>query len=294
MTLLGIILGLCSAAIQAFSFVFTRRFIVNGHGSVIRLLTQGHVIMGLAAAAVLPWVWDEHVTTWDWWHHAAGAGGFYIIGQVGFFIALGNSDASRVAPLLGLKIPAVAVLSMLLLGAHLNPYQWMAVGLSVSAAFLLNRIGGQLPWRTIGGVLFAVSMFALSDVFIVRMVDAMGEGFLAAARAVCLVYMMCGMVAVAFVPWVGSRKSAPWRATLPYTAAWLPSMYLFFASLWICQPVLGNIVIAHRGLFAIGLGALLAWAGHDHLETQASKSVVLRRAIAAVMMIGAIGLYGMS
>jgi drug/metabolite transporter (DMT)-like permease len=292
MVVVGIVLGLIAALIQAISFVITRRFIVNGHGSVARVLTQGHLLMGLGAAVILPFCWDDRITEWNWCIEAAGAAGFYALGQVGLLAALGNSDASRVAPLLGLKVPFVACLAMVLLREPIEPVQWVAVALSVAAAFLLNRIGGNLPKRVGGGVVFAAAMFASSDIFIVKLIDTMGEGFPAAARSVCLVYMICGTVAIAASPWAGSRDAAAWRATIPYAAVWLPSMFFLFASLWMCKPVLGNIVIAQRGLFAIGLGALLAWLGHEHLEQKAPRSVIVRRGIAAILMIGAIILYG--
>ena len=250
--------------------------------------------MSLVAMMIIPFIWDERITDWKWLGDAAGANGFYIIGQIGLFAALGNSDSSRVAPLLGLKIPCVAVLAIVLMDHTLEPLQWCAVILSVAAAFLLNRIGGNLPKRVVGGVVFAVAMFACSDIFIVRLINTMGTGFPAAAHAVCVSYIMCGLMSAASMPWVGTRNPAAWRATGPYAAAWLPSMFLFYASLAICKPVLGNIVIAHRGLFAIALGSILAWLGHEHLEQKAPVSVVIRRTIAAILMINAVVLYEMA
>jgi len=138
-----------------------------------------------------------------------------------------------------------------------------------------------------------VCCFALSDVFIVILVPHLGTGFAAAARSVGVVYGICGLAALPLLPWQGSRRQADWLAVVPYVACWLPRMYLLFASLALCGPVLGNIVIGTRGLFAIVLGAILANRGLLHIEHHATADVVLRRAAAAVLMIVAIALYGL-
>ena len=58
-------------------------------------------------------------------------------------------------------------------------------------------------------------------------------------------------------------------------------------------PVLGNIAIAiaTRGLWSIVLDVLLAAMGMVHLERRVQHHVLLRRVIAAIMMIAAIALY---
>ncbi|MEM6507538.1 MAG: hypothetical protein AAF711_19030, partial [Planctomycetota bacterium] len=55
--------------------------------------------------------------------------------------------------------------------------------------------------------------------------------------------------------------------------------------------ILGNILQSTRGLMSILLGVLIAKLGHHHIESHAPLKVVIQRAIAAAMMIGAIALY---
>ncbi|MEX0866740.1 MAG: DMT family transporter, partial [Pirellulales bacterium] len=266
--LIGILVCLASAVIQTLSFVSSRRFIVAGHGNPFRLLAMGHVLMGLLAAVVFPFFWHAlllDIHRWLWLTLAASA--FYLFGQVFFMIALRRSDSSRVAPLLALKMPAVAVVTILVLRDVINMWQWLAVGIAVAAAFVLNRIGGTLPKQTVLSILLAVCSFAMCDVVIVALIDACMEDaagatrFAAATRAVCVTYMLCGLGAALLLPWLGARKRRAWLYAAPYACAWLPSMYLFYMALSLIGPVLGNIVISTRGLWAIVLGALIAKAG---------------------------------
>jgi len=288
----GIFYGLIASVGQSVSFVYSRRFIVNGHGDEVRLLALGHVMMGSVAAISLPLAWDWSIREIDavlWYGTLTAA--TYLIGQIGFFAALRRSEVSRISPLLGLKVAAVAPFSIWLLSAEIVPLQWVAIAMSVFGGFLLNRIGGRLPLMTLSCTLFAVVMFALSDIAIIKLVDTCGQGFMASIRAVCVTYTLCGLVSLAVLPWCGSRKIADWKAAAPYAAIWLPCMFGLFASLAMCGAVLGNIVLSTRGLFSIGFGVLLARSGHHHLEQHVARSVLLRRAIAAVFMIAAIGLY---
>jgi drug/metabolite transporter (DMT)-like permease len=288
----GILYGLLASAGQSISFVFSRRFIVNGHGDPVRLLALGHVMMGIAAAALLAVVWDStqlHVDLIAF--DAFWASATYLLGQVFFFAAIRSTAVSRISPLLGLKVAAVAPLSIWLLGAQITAIQWLAIAMSMSGGFMLNRIGGRLPVATIGSIVIAVFLFALSDIYIIKLVEACGDGMMASIRAVCVAYAMCGLAGFAMLSWCGSRLAADWRAAVPYAAIWLPSMFGLFAALAMCGPVLGNIVLATRGLFSIGLGVLLARGGLHHLEQHVSRDVLLRRTAAAVLMIAAIGLF---
>lgn len=288
----GIIYGLIASAGQSVSFVYSRRFIVNKHGDEVQLLALGHVMMGVGAAICLPFCWDSSITNLAsvlWYASIASA--TYLVGQVGFFAALRRSEVSRVSPLLGLKVAAVAPLSMWLLDAEIVPLQWLAIAMSIAGGFMLKRIGGWLPIGTIVGTLFAVVMFASCDIAIIKLVRLFGDGMMASVRAVCVTYVICGIAGLAALPWFGSRNSRDWRAALPYAGIWLPSMFGLFASLVMCGAVLGNIVLSTRGLFSIAIGVLLARAGHLHLEQHVARDVVLRRAAAAVLMVASIGLY---
>ncbi|MCG8585058.1 MAG: DMT family transporter [Pirellulales bacterium] len=292
MLLTGVIYGLLAALGQSVSFLFSRRYIVKGHGDSVRLLAIGHVMMGAQAAVILPFCWDSSIDdTGRILVYGVWATVTYLLGQVGFLAAIRRTEVSRVSPLLGLKVAAVAPISMWLLSAQIAPLQWVAIAMSIAGGFLLKRIGGWLPVATVFGTILAVIMFALSDVGIIKLVQACGDGLRASICAVSVSYIMCGLIGLVLLPWYGSRRSDDWLAAAPYAVLWLPSMFALFTSLAMCGAVLGNIVLSTRGLFSIALGVLLARGGMHHLEQHVARDVLVRRTAAAILVVAAIGLY---
>ena len=290
----GIIFGIAAALAQSIAYIFSRRYIITGHGGAVRLLVISHFLMGIVSIPVVAFIWspamsDVPAYLWD----ATGAAGFYLLGQASLFAMLRTTDASRIAPLLGLKIVVVAMFYVTLMGARLEPLQWLAVAVSVAAAFVLNYSGGSLPWPIIAATLFTCFTYALSDIHIYRLIAHMGDPntFMAGARATALSYVMCGVMVAPFLWRHGSRRPGDWTSTLSYSAFWYPGQYCLFFALAMAGPVLGNIAIATRGLWSIALGVLLAAMGMVHLERRVQHHVLLRRVIAAVMMIAAIALY---
>ena len=295
MTSLGITLGLGAAALQSAAYVFTRRYVVV-RGSSVRLLVIAHVIMGAISLGLLPLLWDDALKDMGRYAvNAIGASGTYMLGQAFLFATLRYADASRISPLLGLKVVMVAIIWITMGRETIGLWQWGAVGLSVAAAFVLNYSGGSLPIKSIVLTLATCLCYAASDVFIVDLVRTVGEpgSFTASMRATCIAYIVCGFVGLLLLPKFGSRDSDDWTTALPFAGTWYTCMLCLFAALAMIGPVMGNIVLATRGLFSIGLGVLLASMGMLHLERHVAGSVLMRRAIAAVMMIIAIALYGM-
>ncbi|MBR2363676.1 MAG: hypothetical protein IKA79_00605, partial [Lentisphaeria bacterium] len=59
-------------------------------------------------------------------------------------------------------------------------------------------------------------------------------------------------------------------------------------------PVFGNVILASRGLFSVVLGAMLSFVGLQKLDAVISRKQWILRAIAAILMIGAIAVYSVS
>jgi len=291
---IGIAVGLSAAAVQSASYIFSRRFTLPPQRSALRLLAVSHLWMGLLSAVLLIPLWDPTLRQWDrYLVPATGASGFYLVGQVALFVALRRSDASRISPLLGLKVIVVALFAVAWQqDGYLTPWQWGAVGLSGAAAFALNYTGGSLPARTVFAMAVTVTMYALSDLYIVKLIDVFGpRQFINSARAACVCYLLCGAAGAMMLPWTTHGDRTDWSAALPFTLTWFASMFLFFWCLALSGVVMGNIVLSTRGMFSIGLGMLLAWRGHEHLERKASVGIHARRILAAGAMIGAIAIY---
>src|SRR5688572_23519070 len=122
MLIVGVMCGLVTAFCQAVAYLFSRRYVVSHHTSVLRLMVIGHAAIGVACLAALPLVaWKDLPPLRLYAVDMVGAGGFYFVGQVLLLGTLRRTDASRVAPLLGLKVVFVALVAMSMLGQAIGP-----------------------------------------------------------------------------------------------------------------------------------------------------------------------------
>jgi drug/metabolite transporter (DMT)-like permease len=294
MLTLGIIFGLLTAVLQATAYLFSRRLVSRGF-SLIRLLVMSHVVMAVAAGPVLLFIWPTDMPPMrQWLGLVAAVGGTYLLGQVGLFYALRHTEASRVAPLLGLKIIVLALLAMAVLDLSLSPMQWGAVILATAAAFVLNKTGGTNPPKAVIAVIFACFCYSLSDLSITELVPAVridDSRIIASIRSTVLVYVLLGLVALPMLRWYGSAERADWRGVVPYSFAWLGSMFCLFGAIALVDVVAATILQSTRGIIGVVLGAIVAAIGHVHLEKPTTRSVFVRRAVAAAMMTLAVAFY---
>ena len=186
MYVLGILLGLVCAAGSSSAYLCSRLYALrhakedNGEASwrgPLRLLVCAHVYMGVASvviAGVLLLPSDRWPRDWGLaLLLCAAVALFYLIGNVLLFLALQRTDASRIAPLLGVKVVLLALIMKLVFGEPLVAQQWVAVLLASTAAIMLGATGGRVPLRTAALVLATCMGFVMSDVFISQMVPAM-------------------------------------------------------------------------------------------------------------------------
>ncbi|MEX0885854.1 MAG: EamA family transporter, partial [Phycisphaeraceae bacterium] len=229
----------------------------------------------------------------QWILPVVGTAIFYLVGQTMLLIALRYTTASRVAPLLGLKVIGVATLTVVVLGDHVAFGQWLAVGLAVVGAFVLNYTGGSLPLAALAAIGGACLGYTGSDFHIRLTIEAMPDvpPLGAAVFAMAATYLICGLIAAPLLPIYGSRDRGQWIAAAPYSLAWLIAMTFLFLCFAAAGLVLGNIVQSMRGLISIGLGGVLASYGLVHLETRLTPSVFWRRFAAAVLMTAAVALF---
>jgi len=290
---LGLLLSFVSAAGIAVAYVFSRLFLARGSGRSLRLLAIGHVWMGAIAAVVTVALWpDDMPPVRRWLPLVALCSGFYLLAQVLLFVSLRRTDASRVAPLIGLKVLAVALIRLLAFGRLFTPLQWLAVLLSVAATFALNRIGGRLPKGVVVGILLVCLGYACSDIFAFEIIEALdGRSFQITTLSAALCYVVCGLAGLALLPAVGVRPGRDWLWALPFSVAWLGAVACTFAAFARVGVVFTNIVQSTRGLWSILLGAAVARAGLIHLERLRSRGEVLRRLAAAALMSAAIALF---
>ncbi|XAL97969.1 EamA family transporter [Phycisphaeraceae bacterium D3-23] len=326
MQLVGIILGLLSALGASLAYLCSRRYAVRAQRDEpdatpwrppLRLLVTAHVWLALACGVGFPAFLVLRETPVDRPVYAAlmsaGVALFYLLGNVFLFLSLQRTDASRVAPLLGMKVILLALTVELFMGEDFSAAQWAAVVMASGAAVMLGTAGGKLPLKTLAMILATCAGFVLSDLFIKQMIPAwlpagvaledadQAQRITAAMTGMALAYIWCGVVAVTMLPIVlhGHRdgftkafmRSLP--GGLPYAAAWFMSMVCLFSCFSLVGIVFGGILQSTRGLMSIALGFILAHLGHHHLERHAPWPVIARRLIAAAVMTAAIALYTM-
>ena len=292
-TLLGILLGLATALLASLAYLFSRAYTLR-HGSAMRLMVVSHLLQGLACLPLMVLLWPAGlpaIRVWGPW--VVGVALWYLMGHLCLFMALRRATASRLSPLLGVKVAVLAGATAVLLGDAVGPWQWVGVGLSVAAAWVLNRSGGRLPWPVLGLLVLTVTGYCGSDLSIRLMIESMApvDPVQAGLFGATACYVFSGALALAVLPWSWPRERSAWTAAVPYSLSWLLSMFTLFACFALVGIVLGNILQSTRGLMSIGLGVLIAWRGHHHLEGHTPRGVLIRRTLAAAMMSGAVALY---
>lgn len=293
----GVVFGLIAAIMQSLCYVFSRIFVTRSGNSSRALFGLCHAWMGLMALALLPFCWSTEtvaaVSGYVW--PLVGAIVFYMIGQMCLFQAIRWTDASRVSPLLGLKVLILAVITVCFMRQSVTALQWVAVFMCVAAAFVLNYSGGRIPWPAVVVILGTCVAYSFSDLSIVGLTRAMAPdgGFRGRLLACCLCYIPIGLVGLAMALGGGreQRTWEKWRAALPVALTWFVAMVALFVCFSSIGAVFGNIVQSMRGPISIVLGVMIARLGHVHLETRVAKGALARRIMAALLMCAAVGLF---
>lgn len=308
-TWLGIAAGLVSGACMSFSYLLSRHHALAQPGAerpaaALGLLLRAHVVMaGVATAGVMLLQPLALPPLARFILPLAGAAGFYLLGNIILFGLLRTLEASRLTPFLGLKVFILAMIVAIFLREPLSATQWLAVGLSVAATALLQGTAGGLPGAALGRVLVVCLCFALSDLFIVRLIDALdasGPGpsarLFAAVVGMLLNYVACGVVCMPIVllgwlrPAAGTAGQA-WRTAAAYAATWLLAMAALYACFALVGAVFGNVVQSTRGIMSVVIGATLAHFGWHELEQRVDRATLVRRIGAASLMTAAIAVY---
>ena len=293
---LGIIFGLLAAVFQSVSYVCTRLFTKRHKDDIGTLLALSHIIMGIISIILVICLMPRYMPDFArYLPSLLGSTGFYLFGQVFLFSALVTSEASRVSPLLGMKVIILALISFLLLGQRLVLTQWAAVLLCSISVFLLSNSGTKVHRNTLILVLLPMSARnCISDLSIKALVahfEFMGT-FKGAVFSTALCYLLSGFVGLTYLvlkPHNTTRDT--WLYSLPFAFSWLIAMFFLFSCFALIGVVFGNILQSTRGVISIVLGFLLAHAGFERLETKVTRDVFIKRILAACLMTLSIALF---
>lgn len=239
------------------------------------------------------WLWrgTAAVPISAYWQPAVVAS-FFLLAQICMFLAITRGDVSVAAPVMGVKVILVALISSALHVGQVPAAWWIGAGLSTLALGLLN-IGGRMAHRRVGStvvltLLSAVS-FAFSDVFTQKWAPAWGaENFLP------VMFLCVGIYSVALLGFTrgGLRGIVPaawrWVGLGAVTNALTNGGVAITLATW-GNATAVNIVYSSRGLFSV---VLIWWIGHwfANDERQVGRGVLLARLAGAMAMLVAIGL----
>ena len=305
MVVIGVIAGLIAAFMQSISYILSRHVLHAHNTTPLHLMLISNVWMGLICVVVLPFVWPQP---------EAGYGVFfgflafqilaYLGAQAGFFWAIRHAAASRVSPMMGIKIVFSAILAFSVRDESLNLMQIAAVVLTLVAAFAVSKSGERIPWKALLGTLIAVICFALSDLGITLCADAINsdpsQRTVMVPLTICIMsYSISGILALALYPvfkrtLAHTKKEWAWKASLGYSLAWLAAMVFLFTTFAMIGLVFGAIAQSLRGPLSVLLAALIAKMGWEHIEQKRSRADFIKQVLSALLMVVAISLYCLS
>jgi hypothetical protein len=209
-------------------------------------------------------------------------------------MALKHTEASRLSPLLGLKVCFIALISISFLDADYSTLQWVAVAATVAAGALLNWTGKAPPASSVAFILAACLCYSLSDISIKLLVNTLNldSVYQGTMLSVCLTYCLCGLLSVpVWMATFGENDAKLALDAFPFAFTWYLSMIALFSCFGMISVLLGNIVQSTRGIISIAVAFAVARMGYEHLESRIPGSLFARRIFAAVLMLAAIILF---
>ncbi len=298
---IGLASGFLTALLSAGAFLSSTWALKRTPGLTSSgLMLNAALVMGLLAWALLLGFWDSRLFTEGFLDRVPiliGSTLFFSLGQIAIFAAQKHVEASRIVPLLGLKLPLLAVISVICFEEHIGIFQILAIALAILAAFVLNNAGKAIPLKALGYVLGGSCAFCLSDICLTLLTKRLHSelGFsmeLAALHCTALTYILLGITAAAILP--QQRKAFTRSAILhsiPYSVFWITCIVVLSFCFGRLGTVNGIILQNTRGVFAVILTPICIWFGCTALENKMSPAIFWRRMAAALMVLGAVFLY---
>ena len=303
-TILGISFGFCTAFSQALSYIFSG-FAVRRHGNLgtIGILARTHIFIAIVSLLTLPFFWTPKLLGNAAVYLPPTIMGIlsYLIGQSGLLLAQRKIDASRVVPFLGIKLVFLALINCLILrNASYSLIQWIALAMTIFSAFLINKAGKSMSWQSIFWLCITCAGYSVSDTYMHRLMAALqsigiDHTLHCAMLSSILANTTAGMAALVVMLFVPKANDwQVWRCTSPFGFFWMVAMMFLYACFAKIGTVNGNIIQNTRGIIVILLSLLLVKLGFTELEEKVSAIIVIKRLLAAAIMLAAIIMFNVS
>lgn len=197
------------------------------------------------------------------------------------------------SPLLGTKILFLAVISVVVFQQEFSLLQSISIALCLCAVGMLSWSNGKIAWMSLLWVLLTCLGYALSDICVREVISKflfLGL-FHGSVVSACLCYSFCGLIGAGLIIIVRPVSTSMWIHALPFASTWFIAMLFLFACFGSIGIIYGSIIQSTRGILSVFLGVMVSGAGLVHLEEKMNTAELLRKAVAALCMAGAIVLY---
>lgn len=307
MNLLGIAAGLLSAVLQSCGYVASALFLKRHDGNAREMLAYTQFVQGLVSVplffALVP---AEALTDARIWLANLYWLSIFTITQFSMFYTQKTVEPSKIATWLGLKIAVLAVLTAIwpLNGESVCAWQWLAIAITISAAFVLNASGGMRIGRK-GALSLIVFILVASlcdrqQVVIMREFQDHGATMLKSALlTLSLGYWTFGLAALGYIISKVVRgepfalAAVKLRDSSPFAFFWFTAMISIYFCYGELGPVFGNVVQSTRAVISVGIAFLACKLLKAGVEQSVGLSLWLRRLAAAILMTGGIILYSL-
>jgi len=179
----------------------------------------------------------------------------YIIGQYALIKAIQESDASVASPLLALKVPALALMYMVLFHQHFTLIQWIAMTLIISLAYFFSSLSGKIKFKPLLYITIASFSYGTSDLFITDLSQQLPADTLTERALItnCINYFFCGMVSLPIFFSMKISTKQVWQ--LKWVGlAWFVAVFFLIIGFNLSGVVGSNVVQSSRGVMAVILG----------------------------------------
>lgn len=253
--MIGIVASFMGAVFQATNYFVTQRSQRGHNYNTVQILIATH--MGMGMMLLLPLIGLGY-----WRYFSFDDIGIiiqtnlpYLIAQFLLFNAIKVSDSSVVSPLLVLKIPALAFISILLFDKQLALLQWGAICFIVYLAYSMSTLSGKLELKPALLIMMACICYGISDLGITAYTKNLGDLSLQERIfiAITINYMICALVMLPFV----RVFKVPFKAVghLKWSAiTWLIAVALLVVGFSLSGVVEANVAQSTRGVIAVFIG----------------------------------------
>ena len=256
MVLIGIIASIFAAIGQALNYALTKDCQEKYHIYGFRMLIGAHIGMGFIL--LWPFIFCSYYTYFEWEHliDLFKINLPFLFAQYFMMQSIRASDASVVSPLLVLKIPVLAAITILLFKDSYAVHQYLAIAAILLLSWYFSSLSGKINLKALLFVFLASSCYVMSDIaitvyakkFAVHPIEQVMIANCFNYIAGALFFLSCALIKKVTVKDVYNCK---------YVAiSWIVAVTLIVIGFNLSGIVSGTIIQSLRGAFGIIIALL--------------------------------------